>query len=286
MKTSTPRVHTVLPDETFKHFAYQPNKPLCPQLGIIKISGDLYFGAVNHVEEAIRQIMIRNPRQRFLLLRMHGVNHCDISGIHMLESLLRACQERGGDLFLMKVQRPVFGLMEATGFVDQLGRGHFLPEDQAIEYIFHKILDPAICIYECEIRAFKECQNLPKRSSDEIIPLPPLFIPTNGVADIAPQDLWSKLMRSPTPPLVIDVREPREFQRGHIPHAQLIPLPKLVAEAPDLPHDREIVLVCRSGRRSQRAAYLLKEKNGAKVRVLKGGMLAWEAAKLLEAVDR
>ncbi|HXV97705.1 MAG TPA: SulP family inorganic anion transporter, partial [Anaerolineae bacterium] len=164
MKTSTPRVHTVLPDETFKHFKYQPNKPPCPQLGIIKISGDLYFGAVNHVEEAIRQTLARNPRQRFLLLRMHGVNHCDISGIHMLESLTRTCRDGGGDLFLMKVQGPVHALMESTGFCDQLGRDHFLPEDQAIEYIFHKILDPAICIYECDVRAFQECQNLPKRS--------------------------------------------------------------------------------------------------------------------------
>lgn len=286
MKTSAPRVHTVLPDETFRHFAYQPHKPQCPQLSIIKISGDLYFGAVNHVEEAIRQMLVRNPRQRFLLLRMHGVNHCDISGIHMLESLLRACHERGGDMFLMKVQRPVYGLMQATGFVDQVGPDHFLPEDQAIEYIFHRILDPAICIYECEVRAFKECQNLPKRSSDEVIPLPLLAIPANGVADIAPQELWSELMRSPTPPLIIDVREPREFERGHIPQAQLIPLPKLVSQAPDLPRDREIVVVCRGGRRSQRAAYLLQQKNGSKVRVLKGGMLAWEAAKLLEAVDR
>lgn len=285
LKTSTPRVIPVLPDETFKHFANQPNKPQCPQLGIIKISGDLYFGAVNHVEEAIRRNMTRHPRQRFLLLRMHGINHCDISGIHMLESILRACRERGGDLFLMKVQSPVFALMEATGFSDQVGRDHFLPEDYAIEYLFHKVLDPAICIYECEVRAFKECQNLPKRIGAETIPLP-AFTPLNGVADIAPQDLWRELMHSETPPLVIDVREPREFQQGHIPQAQLIPLLELAGKKTDLPHDREIVLVCRSGRRSQRAAYLLKEKNGSKVRVLKGGMLAWEAAKLLEAVDR
>jgi SulP family sulfate permease len=285
MKTSTPRVHTVLPDETFKHFAHQPTKPPCPQLGIIKISGDLYFGAINHVEEAIRQIMTRNLRQRYLLLRMHGVNHCDISGIHMLESLLRTYREQGGDMFLMKVQRPVYALMESTGFCDQVGRDHFLPEDYAIGHIFQRVLDPALCIYECEVRAFKECQNLPKRTSAEIIPLP-LFTPSNGVADVLPQDLWHQLMHSPTPPLIIDVREPREFQAGHIPKARLIPLPKLVSEKPDLPSDREIVVVCRSGRRSQRAAYWLKDRNGSNVRVLRGGMLAWEAAKLLEAVDR
>jgi SulP family sulfate permease len=132
-----------------------------PPTGHHKISGDLYFGAVNHVEEAIRQTLARNSRQRFLLLRMHGINHCDISGIHMLESLMRTCREQGGDLFLMKVQRPVYALMESTGFRDQLGADHFLQEDHAVEHLFYKILDPAICIYECDVRAFKECQNLP-----------------------------------------------------------------------------------------------------------------------------
>ncbi len=286
LKTSTPRVIIVLPDDTFKHFAHQPHKPCCPQLCILKISGDLYFGAVNHVEESIRQILARNPGQRFLLLRMHGVNHCDISGIHMLESLLRVCRERGGDLFLMKVQSPVLELMKSTGFCLQLGADHILREDYAIEYLFHKILDPALCIYECEVRAFKECQNLPKR------PLPqgtiPLYthIPTNGIAEITPQELWHRLMRSDAPPLVIDVREPREFKQGHIPQAQLIPLPKLLSEKPTLPSDREVVFVCRSGRRSQRAAYMLQGQTQANIRVLQGGVLAWEAAKLLEAVEQ
>ncbi|MFN8454564.1 MAG: SulP family inorganic anion transporter [Anaerolineae bacterium] len=286
LKTSTPRVIAVLPDDTFKHFAYQPNKPVCPQLGILKISGDLYFGAVHHVEESIRHILARNQGQRFLLLRMHGVNHCDISGIHMLEALARICRERGGDLFLMKVQSPVCGLMESTGFCAQLGADHFLAEDYAIDYLFHKMLDPAQCIYECEVRAFKECQNLPKR------PLPqgtiPLYthIPANGIPEITPQELWRKLMRGDSPPLVIDVREPREFKQGHIPQAQLMPLPQLLAEKPNLPSDREVVFVCRSGRRSQRAAYIMQEQTQLNVRVLQGGVLAWEAAKLLEAVEQ
>ena len=56
----------------------QPEKPPCPQLGIITVVGDLYFGAVNHVEELIRAHMERHPGQRFLLLRMQNVNRMDI----------------------------------------------------------------------------------------------------------------------------------------------------------------------------------------------------------------
>ncbi len=284
LRTSLPRVYTVLPDDNFEHLLSQPHKKPCPQLGIVEILGDLYFGAVNHVEDVIRENLRRNPEQRFLLLRMHSVNHCDISGIHMLEGIMRLYRERGGDLFLVQVREPVFALMKSTGFYATLGADRFLAQDKDISYLFHKILDPALCIYECEIRAFKECQNLPKR----LYPTNSSFstpIPTNHVPDISPLELRRMLLNE-TPPLVIDVREPREFKLGHIPQAQLIPLPKFLLEPLNLPHSRLIVLVCRGGRRSERAAYLLQQEGYTNVVMLRGGMLAWEAADLLEAIDR
>ncbi len=113
----------------------------------------------------------RNPDQQFLLLRMLSVPQIDISGVHMLEHILRTYRDRGGDLFLVRVQRPVFDFMDSTGFVQTLGTDHFLHEDTAISHIFYRILDPAICIYECELRVFYECQNLPKRSLAQPIDL-------------------------------------------------------------------------------------------------------------------
>ncbi|MBK9712117.1 MAG: STAS domain-containing protein [Kouleothrix sp.] len=284
LRTSTPRVVPVLPDERFRHFLYQPDKPMCPQLGILDIAGDLYFGAVSHVEEVIRQHRARYPGQRFLLLRMHSVDYCDISGIRMLESVLRLYRSQGGDVFMVRVGAGVRRLMAATGFAGQLGDDHFLNEDGAIEYLFTKVLDPAICIYESGVRIFRECQNLPRPDYPIAIPLQ-LARPAAAAPAIAPPLLWQQL-RGPAPPLVIDVREPREFQRGHIPQAQLIPLPTLLANPPELPPDRPIVLVCRGGRRSGRAAALLGGNGRTNVAVLDGGMLAWEAAGLLEAVEQ
>jgi SulP family sulfate permease len=54
---------------------------------------------------------------------------------------------------------------------------------------------------------------------------------------------------------------------------------------PPLPRQRKIVLVCRGGRRSERAACLLQSQGYSNVTVLQGGMLAWEAEGLLEAID-
>ena len=283
IKTSVPTVCSVLPDERYRHFVHQPDKPPCPQLAVVDILGDLYFGAVSHVEKTIAQYLAANPTQRFLLVRMHSVQQCDFSGIHALESIVRSIRDRGGDLFMVRVREPVLELMRTTGFEARLGADHFLEEDAAISHLFYKLLDPAVCIYECDVRAFKECQNLPKHDFPSEIPLH-TDIPAGQVAEVPPQDLWQRL-RSPHPPHVVDVREAREFRQSRIPQARLVPLSRLLGEAAELPRDLPIVFVCRGGRRSARAAYLVQNQGYEQVAVLQGGMLAWEAANLLAAVD-
>lgn len=286
LRTSVPRVQTVLPHDQFRHWTHQPEKPNCPQMPVVDLLGDLYFGAANHVEESLYDIMQESPQHRLLLLRMHSVQHCDISGIRALENIRRICLDRGGDLYFVRVREPVLARMRAMGFYDQVGADHFLDEDIALGHLFHHVIDPAICIYECEVRAFYECQNLPKLRlpSDSLVwpslpKKPPADVPT-----ITPIALWSDL-RGEDPPVVVDVREPREFKQGHIPGADMIPLAIALSGKPELPHDRPIILVCRSGRRSARAAIHLREQGYANLRLLQGGMLAWESANLLQAVD-
>ncbi len=80
-------------------------------------------------------------------------------------------------------------------------------------------------------------------------------------------------------PLVLDVRQPAEFQQGHIAGAKLIPLGELRKRMKELPQGREIVCVCASGNRSSAAAKVLA-KDGYVVFDLQGGMLAWRRAKL------
>jgi sulfate permease, SulP family len=285
IRTSVPRVVPLLPDANYHHLVRRPGLPLCPQLALFDILGDLYFGAVSNVERTVDAQLEQNPGQRFVLLRMQSVNQCDISGIHVLESILHHLRDRGGDLFLFRVQEPVRQIMQATGFYRQLGADRFLPDDGAITVLYHRVLDPAVCIYECEVRVFLECQNLPKQlmGQAERIPLR-TQIPAGQVAEITPPALW-KLLCGPTPPLVIDVREPREFSQGHIPQAQLIPLRQLLSTQTDLPRDRTLVFVCQGGQRGTRAAYALGCAGYTRVMTLQGGMLAWEAAGLLEAVS-
>lgn len=289
-RTSTPRIQAVLPDDTFSHFTYRPDKEPCPQMAIIEVYGDLYFGAVNYVEEFITNYADAHPDQRYLLLRLDHVNTCDFSGIHMLESLVRSYRERGGDVYMVGTNYRVQQMMFSSAFDSFLGDDHILEEDEAIGKLFYQELDPAVCIYECPIRAFRECQNLPKRIALTEIPLID-EADTSHILQIEPLPLWTLLHPGPGSngsvemPYVVDVREPREFSQGHIAEAQLVPLPKILSSEVKLPADRQIVLVCRSGRRSRRAAAALQHLGCMNVQVLQGGMLAWGAAGLLEAME-
>jgi SulP family sulfate permease len=282
--TSVPRVGVVLPDENFKHFLQQPEKPSCPQMLILEISGDLYFGAVNHISKIIQQHHSDTPGQRYLMLRMQSVNHCDFSGIHTLEGIIHSYRDAGGDVFMVRVRPTILELMKSTGFYDFLGADHFLVEDEAITHMFYKILDPATCIYECPVRVFKECQNLPKQIQH--LDLPDFVRMFAGDVDtVHPKLLWDDICTE-SPSVVVDVREPREFRRGHIPDARMVPLPHLLTSEMDLHPETQIVLVCQGGRRSKRAALALKQKGYKNVSIVEGGMLAWRSQNLLEAIEK
>jgi len=284
LKTSMPRVRVLLPDDEFRFLVPQPEKPECPQLTVIEIMGDLYFGAVNHVEDFILRHLDANPGQRFLLLRMQNVDQFDISGVHALERIRRAYRKANGDIFISRIRDPVMEIMRASGFYESLGADHFLTrEENAIGYLFHRVLDPAICIYECPLRAFQECQNLPKRL-DLVGEHLHLDISTRNVSFIKPRELWDAL-QDDNPPAIIDVREPREFQQGHVQGARLISVPQILADPLLMPRSVPVVLTCRTGRRSSRVAGKLIEMGYDNLKVLDGGLLAWEADNLLEAIE-
>ena len=82
--------------------------------------------------------------------------------------------------------------------------------------------------------------------------------------------------------LVLDVREEKEFNSGHILNAKLIPLGKLPEQMNELERyrDRPIVVVCRSGQRSASACTLLGKNGFDQTYNLEGGVTAWQKASL------
>ncbi|MBI4416333.1 MAG: molybdopterin-synthase adenylyltransferase MoeB [Euryarchaeota archaeon] len=91
---------------------------------------------------------------------------------------------------------------------------------------------------------------------------------------IAPEELKAKLDRG-EPVVVIDVREPMEYQINRIPGARLIPLGQLPYKVNELSTADEIVLHCKSGPRSATALRFLRELGFQKLKNLDGGIDAW-----------
>jgi len=91
--------------------------------------------------------------------------------------------------------------------------------------------------------------------------------------------------------LLIDIREPAEFQRGHIPGAVHLPrgllefeihglVQRTHSESGGSPEDQPIVLYCGTGGRSALAAETLANMGYRNVRSMSGGLVAWAQARL------
>jgi rhodanese-related sulfurtransferase len=76
--------------------------------------------------------------------------------------------------------------------------------------------------------------------------------------------------------VLLDVREPNEWEAGHAPGATFIPLGSVAERIGDLPADRPVVVICRSGGRSAHATEFLLAQ-GVDAVNLAGGMRAWAA---------
>lgn len=96
------------------------------------------------------------------------------------------------------------------------------------------------------------------------------------INEISPADV-KQLLTSGATPFILDVRQPEEHSEGHIPGCTLIPvgeLPDRIGEVMQHKAD-DVIVYCRSGKRSAQACMLLELNGFENVKNLTGGMLAW-----------
>ncbi|MDN4094596.1 MULTISPECIES: rhodanese-like domain-containing protein [Bacillales] len=100
------------------------------------------------------------------------------------------------------------------------------------------------------------------------------FAPIQGVKNIKADEL-SKQFTNNSKKVIIDVREPREYENGYIPGAINIPLSQIKGRMKDIPTDKDIFLYCQSGMRSKQAARILTKGGFKNLFNLQGGIMAW-----------
>ncbi len=76
--------------------------------------------------------------------------------------------------------------------------------------------------------------------------------------------------------ILIDVRTPPEYREGHIPGVANIPLDELEKRLGEIPRDKKVVLICRTGNRSAQGTKLLRGKGFDNVFNSTGGMSTWK----------
>ena len=76
--------------------------------------------------------------------------------------------------------------------------------------------------------------------------------------------------------ILIDVRTPAEYRDGHIPGVANIPLDELEKRIGEIPKDKKVVLICRTGNRSAQGTKLLRSKGFSNVYNSTSGMTSWK----------
>ena len=97
------------------------------------------------------------------------------------------------------------------------------------------------------------------------------------VPTITVRDAWERLSskQKQEVPVLIDVREPREFERNHAKGARNIPVNQVMQRLGEIPKDRDVLVICQSGNRSGSAAKALMQAGYTRIFNVSGGTGAW-----------
>ncbi len=159
MQSARPRILDVKPDPQpgSYHFTADTGLPDCPQVKMLRINGEAFFGAVDHIQTHIAEVDARTPTQKHLLIVASGINFVDIAGAELLAHEARRRRRIGGGLYFYRMKDASRDFLERGGYWDDIGRENvFDVRDTPMAVIYPK-LDTPICQH-CPVRIFSQCK--------------------------------------------------------------------------------------------------------------------------------
>ena len=93
--------------------------------------------------------------------------------------------------------------------------------------------------------------------------------------ELTPDECKAHLEQGQSSPMLLDVREPWEYQIVHLENSQLVPMRKVPEIVENLDPHQEIIVVCHHGIRSRQVALFLEHHGFSNVVNLRGGLDAW-----------
>lgn len=163
--TSHPVMRVLVPHGPGRHFTplgdVEGDARECPQLRLVRMEGDVYFGAVQHVSDVLKGYREQRPGQKHLLVMAKSMNFVDLAGERLWRDEFRLRQQAGGALYFHRPRPRVVDAWRRSGFQEALKAGDhvFASKADALARIV-PALDPAIC-GQCDVRIFRECAAMP-----------------------------------------------------------------------------------------------------------------------------
>jgi sulfate permease, SulP family len=164
MRASKPRIITRLPDPNLPNRKFytvtaDDKRPQCPQLHIIRIDGNLFFGSVAYLREKLARFEQQYPEQKHLAIVSNGISFVDIAAADVLGNEAQRRREAGGGFYLINVKEGLWNSLEECHVLDTINANNvFQSKSSALRAIFHK-LDKSVCA-NCSARIFKECSSI------------------------------------------------------------------------------------------------------------------------------
>lgn len=134
--------------------------PECPQLKLLRMEGEVYFGATPHVSERLLQLRQAPGAAGHLLVMAKSMNFIDYAGAQLWQREMRERRALGGDLYFHRPRPEVLEMWQRIGFLDELGGDHVFDDKQSAIASIVPRLNGATCA-ECRARVFQECAQRP-----------------------------------------------------------------------------------------------------------------------------
>lgn len=92
-----------------------------PQISIVHVEGDLFFGAADLFRDQLRRVC-EDESLKVVVLKMRNAHHLDATSVLALEELVNFMQERGRTLIISEARKEVIGVLKRSGVIDVVGR--------------------------------------------------------------------------------------------------------------------------------------------------------------------
>jgi len=164
MRVSKPRIVNRVPDPAMPNRKFSTvtegsRLEQCPQLHIMRIDGNLFFGSVSYIREKLARLEQNHPEQKHLAIVAQGISFVDIAASDVLTAEAEKRRAAGGGLYLINVKQGLWDSLEEFHALDKIDAHNiFQSKSAALRGIFQK-LDKSVC-QNCTKRIFTECAGI------------------------------------------------------------------------------------------------------------------------------